>query len=186
METVRYCRLVFGSEVANDMWLHVGLDSIVVERPGHCERRPFCAAPDDPAWREAGLGNIGESNGTTCYRDLRAYSAAGVFALSLRGEGWGLLDCCYAVDNLPLSATREQAPVVHFGGPLTIRTSLERRGCAVALVAQVGTAGIGEGVFACLSASIAHEVPARPVAELQFPKKGGGSHRVLLELGFDC
>ena len=132
------------------------------------------------------LGNIRESDGTIRHRDLRVISAAGVFTLSLRSDGWGLRDCCYVVDNLPLSAAGDQAPEVHFGGPLTILTSLERRGRAVALVAQVGTVGVGKGVFACLSASIAQQVLARPVAELQFPTRDGGARRVLLELGFDC
>jgi hypothetical protein len=87
----------------------------------------------------------------------------------------------------------EDAPVIHFGGPLTMRLNMEKpllhvpvnydggepappyfeeealvRGRTLNLYAQVGTPGLGRGTFATVSAG---DVPGgvHPVAEVEFP-----------------
>jgi hypothetical protein len=186
MRHLGYCRLAFGHDAASYTTLFVGPDSIIIDRLGYREAYPLRPDKDNPTWREALIGDIDWPGDPPGHRELRFIVAGDVSTLTLRNDDWGLQDCRYVVDDVALSTAREHAPVVRFGGPLTFLTSLERRGSNVVLVAQVGAAGGGHGMFACISASLAQQISARPLATLHFPKRGGCRWPETLELGFDC
>jgi hypothetical protein len=113
---------------------------------------------------------------------------------------------------LRLGDKPQDAPVIHFGGPLAMRLSMETgllyvpinydggepappyyeqealvRGKTMNLYAQVGTPGRGRGTFVTLSAG---DVPAgvHPVAEVEFPAAGPGVKpvRKIVVLGGRC
>jgi hypothetical protein len=75
----------------------------------------------------------------------------------------------------------QDAPVVHFGGPLTLRGTpgekLRRGGDPGQLTLCLGTPGLGPGAFATMCYDL---VPGdvHPVVEVQFPAGGPGQERV--------
>ncbi len=83
---------------------------------------------------------------------------------------------------------REDAPVIHFDGPLTFApvsaTPLERGEKPSEIQVGVGTKGLGWDAFALLDYD---DVPekARPVAEVEFPPKEPGGKPPRLTLALD-
>ena len=88
-------------------------------------------------------------------------------------------------------ASPREAPVIHFGGPLTMhlfgwqRSALDPKEYDLAV--NVGTRGLGERSFASLTVEAAPE-GARPLAEIAFPGKrpGDAPVRVKAELRQRC
>jgi hypothetical protein len=183
--TAGYCLLVFGPAARTRMWLVLDGDSLFVDRSGTVERYPLQASGSTPGWRECLIGDVCELDGATRHRELRLIQTMYLVVLTLRSDGWGLKDIVWLVDEIQFARDLDQAPVVHFNGPLAIMSSLVVRGPATTLFARVGSMGVGKGTFACITPSIAAQVFARPVAELEFQGRGD-SQRQRVELGFDC
>ncbi len=184
-EQNRYCNLKFGNEPMAFVRLAIGSDSIAIDHLGRTTTYPFRTDSDNSGWKEAVVEDLPGSIDPFLYRDLRIISTADFLSMSMRCEAWELRDCRQNVDELPTSIDPRQAPEIDFHGPLKLKTSLEPHGRDVALVVQVGTQS-RYGAFACVSACLARQMLARPIADLHFPTKDGGKRSILLDLGWDC
>jgi hypothetical protein len=80
----------------------------------------------------------------------------------------------------------DNAPVVHFNGPLMIHSSLREGDGPIQVMAQIGVAGHGEGSFASITHSVAEQVAARPVTGIVFRGNDGTSKREHVQLNYDC
>src|SRR5262249_40676802 len=148
-----------------------------VEQAGQTERHTPEPSPGNGHWREWVIGDVRDSAGNARLRDLRLIVTPDLTALSACGDGWGMRDVSFLVENPRCAEQPSDAPAVFFTGPLTIRPTLSWRGGAWTVMAQVGTPGVGEGAFACITSTVARHVLARPVATVELPREGGGFHR---------
>jgi hypothetical protein len=94
-----------------------------------------------------------------------------------------------AYGNFSFAARPQDAPVIHFNGPLTMATRFEdqvlRRGeKGHELRTAIGTPGVGKGTFALLSTDA---VPAdiHPVAEVEFPAASAGAKPIRAKFTLD-
>jgi hypothetical protein len=77
----------------------------------------------------------------------------------------------YSQGHLVFAASREKAPVLHFGGPLTVRaaqTELRRDKKGDRLMFELGTFGVGPGTFVAAHMSIP-PLNLNPQVEIEFP-----------------
>src|SRR5262249_38926090 len=101
----------------------------------------------------------------------------------LTSTGVGLVARCHASqyvgstyrDDLVFATRPQDAPIVHFNGPLTLQLVDPPRqwspGETVDLVVLFGTPGHGKGTFAYMIQGF----PTRPTAEIRFPAKNPGA-----------
>ena len=81
----------------------------------------------------------------------------------------------------------QDAPIVHFGGPLQMSLRIEqslRRGAKSSVMTMVGTPGRGDGTFAALDYPM---VPPEfdPVAEIEFPSPVPGKDPIRSRVSLD-
>jgi hypothetical protein len=100
----------------------------------------------------------------------------GTMRLSLQTEGQTRYYVGFDDDDPFRFADRPQdAPVVHFGGPLTARLYGEpltfRPGRTSPLDLAIGTPGLGKGSFAALQTCTILSCQVAPVAEIEFPPR---------------
>lgn len=179
----KYCLLVFGAAAATRVWLVFDGDVLYVDRNGNGDlseagerfrpRQPLKEAAD---FREFVVGDLVEKDGKTRHRDLTVTrfgrtSHHGKIALTAAGRG----EQVAGQDGsgaLRFADRPEDAPVVHFNGPLTLALpsgNTFRAGAkAKPLYACVGTPGLGEGTLAVLQQDAIPE-DVHPVAELRLP-----------------
>jgi hypothetical protein len=105
--------------------------------------------------------------------------------LTMTSNGWGLKDLSYLVVNLSFGRTLEDAPVVHFDGPLMIQACLSDDDGPAYILVDIGTPGIGEGSFAAITYGLAGQVQARPVVEIAYPGKDGTIKEESVVLSYD-
>ncbi|MCI0651751.1 MAG: hypothetical protein L0Z55_07695 [Planctomycetes bacterium] len=83
--------------------------------------------------------------------------------------------------HLAFAARAQDAPVIHFGGPLTLRNNhtdkLQRSNDHQEPPLMLGTPGLGHGTFAIMSYDLVPE-NVYPVVELEFPPKVAGEKPV--------
>ena len=189
-KTPKYCLLVFGAEAKTRVWLVLDGDVLYVDRNGNgdlSEAPKRCllssgkepGGPGYPVWN---AGDILESDGKTKHMGLRAWTLPPRgMGLSIRTAGgraqhaWG-----DATSPLQFADRPQDAPIVHFDGPL--RMALSRLptlspGSIVTLHPTYGTPGLGRGAFA------ESDLPARakelkkknvcPLAEIELAEKEG-------------
>jgi hypothetical protein len=186
MKASGYCLVVFGPEATARAWCILDGAVLHVERHGERQQHILTASPDGSSWQECLLGDITGPDNTITHRELRLILTADVVSLTTRSDGWGLRDFTYHVMNLSFAARREDAPRIHFHGPFILKAAIKETAGPAVLVAEIGTAGQGEGSFASISHSVATQIPMAPVARIAFRRKDGSLQRQRVELTYDC
>jgi hypothetical protein len=186
----KYCLLVFGPEAKTRVWLVLDPDArlLYVDRNGNGDLRekgervePYEKNIDIRSYR---AGDIAGTDGKPKYTNLSVVhlgtekGAEGLafeegFSISVEVKGKAQYAQVKSFGDKP-----QNAPVVHFDGPLTFALfeangQVFARGKeASALTVLIGTSGADRGTFASIACSA---VPAdvHPVAEIEFPGKGG-------------
>jgi hypothetical protein len=219
----KYCLLVFGSDAKTRVWLVLDGDTLYVDRNGNGdlaeEGERFVLKLDEydrkrgqRVWK---VGDIITAGGKTRYTGLQvsdiAEGAKGVGGL---GPGHGV-----AV-NVPVGSDRvlqvaggfvykhhgfrlefaawpQDAPIIHFGGPLQMillqrqrLTAGLRVGVQYDLEARVGTPGLGKDTAVLINeddplGASSDALPPMAVAELEFTDRQGGMQQLRQRLVFD-
>jgi hypothetical protein len=164
----KYCLLVFGPKAAMKVWLVQEGETIYVDRNGDGDLTEAGKA----VRREPGDANgieyrLGEIAGAAKKLTLRQY--ANIYILQAEFDSTHQQSAGMdATGQLNFTDSPKDAPVIHFGGPLTLRTNGQPlyRGEAMQLFVLVGTPGVGSGTFASISYDC---IPANlhPMAEIQ-------------------
>jgi hypothetical protein len=181
----KYCLLVFGSEAKTRVWLIRDGDVLYVDRNGNGdlmekgERFEGAKYPGGIKWT---IGDIVEADGRTRHTDLRVRMKLvsgsywqGSFGFHLRTADGIHQEVGNEFGPLRFSDRAQDAPVVHFAGPLTffLRTPRNRILQEGGFIAVIGTAGLGEGTTAyCHSDEFGK---LEMVAQLEFPRQARGA-----------
>jgi hypothetical protein len=179
----KYCLLVFGPEAKTRVWLVLDDKVLYVDRNANGDlTEAGKAVPFSGSWTK--LGDITEPDGKTKHTDLRMKREGdGIRLMLLVGEkrrhyvGWD------ESDPLSFADRREDAPVVHLDGPLTMRLydvpPTFARGATCEINASVGTPGLGKGSFAAIQCCNILDCKVAPVAEITFPNRKVGKEPIL-------
>jgi hypothetical protein len=193
-----YCLLLFGPEAKTRVWLVHDGDRLYVDRNGNgdlteegeevkaAEQRPNVTSATEGERVETWVWrfDIGAVREGKLKHDALVVEIAHVESIPKEGKprvhdhtfvslklGGKWQQVAYGA--FPFARRPQDAPVVHFNGPLTIvprydNQVLKRGGNGHKLRAAIGTPGLGTGTFAILSPDA---VPAgiHPVAEVEFP-----------------
>jgi hypothetical protein len=156
--TPTYCLLVFGPEAKTRVWLVLDGEVLRVDRNGNGdltekgERFVGTKHPDCIRWQ---IGEIVEADGRTRHSDLRIRFKSGSWHLSLRTADGLHQEVGNEIGRLRFADRAQDAPIVHFAGPLTflLPEAREKRLEFVAseeahFIALLGTLGLGEGAAA--------------------------------------
>jgi hypothetical protein len=182
--TATYCLLEFAFAVKSQVWIILDGDSVILDRQGSVERFALQPAPGHYNWREWFLGDVEERGGVDRHRRLRLIVAGELVLLTLQNDGWGLKDLTWSVEDIRFARSPDQAPIVRLNRRLAIRQSLVTRGQIHTLLARVGTAD--GGVVAWVTPSIAEQIPARPMADVEWLEDRRCRQRHRFEMSFDC
>ncbi|HJT35149.1 MAG TPA: hypothetical protein VJ783_24195 [Pirellulales bacterium] len=196
-QTPAYCLAVFGRQAKLAVWLVLDGDALYVDRNGNgdlTEAGEKITAPEDEqndvfcGVRETNfeIGDLTTVVGKSAWHDVSVWKfddeddEAEHILISATGE--------YEQWAVPkLGNSPETAPIVHFGGPLTIRLASDNLVTGAAgeeLYAEIGTPGVGEDTFA----SISYEtIPAElyPLAEIELPAVRPGGKAFLIKVVLD-
>jgi hypothetical protein len=196
-EAPRFALLVFGPNANRRVWLVADGDRLYVDRNGNgdlTERGEIVSgtySDDGPVSRflvrglRAWNGKFAELSvrlaGETDFNDRLHLFLDGRPYQSVTFDAHG---------SFRFAERAEDAPIVHFGGPLQMALRIEqslRRGTRDSIMTMIGTPGLGGGTFAALDYP---RVPQRvhPVAEVEFPPAPGQSSptRVTVPLDYRC
>src|SRR5262249_7013934 len=197
----QYCLVVFGLEAKFRVWLvrdgkelYVDINGTAdLTEPG--ERKQIDETPGyTPTWQ---IGNITDPHDKTKYTDLKVRLSDKKIEVAVQvpfgneqlsqstGRGYGY-------QGLVFADRPEEAPIVHFGGPLTVMVDeppavlVRGRICHVKR-ARIGTPGQGRGTFAMVDSVCGVAISSDPTAlvELQFTDAKGKKRRALEKLGYD-
>lgn len=157
----RYCLLVFGPKAETRVWLVMDGKTLYVDRNGNgdlteadeavANEERYSYSYDFP------VGTITSQTGRT-YQNLRVSRTSSSYSVwgEVPGKGTQRVGLSQ-VGHLRFSTTAQNAPIVHFDGPLSItqysdKRVISRNGAAgnsraQALRIMVGTPGLGEGTF---------------------------------------
>lgn len=193
-KTQEYCLLVFGPEAATRVWLVRDGDVLYVGRKGsndlsEAEKQVTAQRVQVPAgdFRTWSIGDLSEGDGKAKHTGLTLsvnhnQNGERTTSLSIMTEGKRR----QRVYNPKFAGRCEDAPIIHFNGPITLRPSTfsevtrEKpeiglggspvRGKNAYLESQIGTNGLGENTFASYKA---RDLFVRPndqlVVEFAFP-----------------
>jgi hypothetical protein len=173
-----YCLLVFGPEAKTRVWLVQDGGSVYIH-----------ASPDGKAsaeWRRVGrsdrgtfdLGDVWEDGGGARYARLTYAPGAPKRKLYVETDGKPQEAGRDRRGKLAFAASPVEAPVVHFGGPLTLDLFFAQHPLSGdqydSIVAVAGTAGVGPGTFALFETDF-YPSGAWPTAVIEYPPKEGGA-----------
>jgi hypothetical protein len=177
-QTPRYALVVFGAEAASRHWLVADGHSLYVDRNGNGdltesgEQVVGTRSADGQVARFL-VGGLSDWDGRPAQLQVVLTGETDLNdRLHLIREGVPYQSVSFDEQGSFRFALRpEQAPIVHFGGPLHLALRMEqslRRGTRDSLMTMIGTPGLGEGSFAALDFP---RVPGgvHPVAEIVFP-----------------
>ncbi len=190
----KYCLLVFGQEAKTRVWLALDGDVLYVDRNGNgdlTEKEERCpSAPQDETDRKDGyrtwlVGDIVERDGNTRHTGLKLTHSEVAFGLSVMTHGRRHE---YTVGDglqgrLQFGERPQDAPVVHFAGPLGVRlrTKVLSRGTADELWAALGTPGLGPGTFAAIFDDKLY-LQTELVGQIEFPAKDAGAEPIKVKV----
>jgi hypothetical protein len=167
-KTPKYCLLVFGLEANARAWLVVDGDFLYVDR--NCNG-DLTEEGERVAIKKGNLPSITEPDGTRHQIGFRQTPAG--FGLSSKSYGGQYVGSTYRKDLL-FADRPQDAPIVHFGGPLTFEIlEAPKRwvpGEEAKFIVLFGTPGLGKETFA----HMIHSFPSRPTADIEFPGKKAG------------
>ncbi len=172
----KYCLLVFGPEAKTRVWVVDDGGTVYVDR--NC---------NGDLTDDARTGDIVEPDGKTKHTKLvvRTRDTGVRVNLKVRDRGWQ-----YAGwdedDPLRFAGRPQDAPVVHFDGPLTMKlygpTPRLVPGQTEEVNASVGTPGLGKGTFAAIQCCTVLDCKVAPVAEFEFPSATPGGTPVTVRV----
>jgi hypothetical protein len=219
----KYCLLVFGPEAKTCVWLVLAGDTLYVDRNGNGDLtetgKRFPLVQDEYA-RKVGrrvweVGDIATLAGKVAYTGLSVCEVPeaasrvpglGVghgIAVNVPTGGTRVPQCAGAFAyahhgfRLRFAARRQDAPVVHFGGPLRMvllrperLTTGMKAGVTYDLEARVGTPGLGKDAAALIDSDVplGESSDARnpvAVAEVEFTDRQGRKQRLRERLVYD-
>ena len=164
-----YCLMVFGPDARTKVWLVLDGDRLYVSRhadgnltdPGDAIQ----AAKED-VQQTFKVGDVVASPDGKAHAQVLVLKFGGSLYVDATLDGRHQSAGNDANGALKFAPTPADAPVIHFGGPLTLRpdSSHLHRGDAKPLYVMIGTPGLGAGTFASLQYDT---IPATayPVAE---------------------
>jgi hypothetical protein len=184
--TPQYCLLVFGPEAKTRVWLVLDGNVLFVHCPGNGDatwkKCRLIKLPDQRWKRQCAAGDIVEVNGTTKHTGLHVVVADDGMETTVAvgittAAGLQQVARYYEGEYLKFAGRAQDAPIVHFAGPLTMglrsRPTLTP-GETVRLVPRIGTPGLGKGTFAIVDVDCIHGrgFGGAPQAELEFSDRG--------------
>jgi hypothetical protein len=180
-----YCLLVFGPEAATRVWIVRDGNDLYVDRNGNgdlTEATKKVSIPGGEGESPRGyiqLGDIADRHGRTKHTELALYSHQDISFVMVKVGGTARYFAGSNLEPLRFARRPQDAPIIHFGGPMTIHLSRkldwsEGQGQESELFAELGTPGLGKGTFAAL---YYEAVPpdAHPVAEIEWPRTAAGT-----------
>jgi hypothetical protein len=184
----KYCLLVFGAEARQKVWLVLDGEVLYVDRNGNGDLtekgKRFALRRDDragyPAFLDCDVGDIVSPDGKMRHTKLLVrYAAPDLFLVSVRAAFANPRAPHLNGTAYPLFADRaKDAPIVHFGGALTMRLSFATcDGERSDICARVGTPGVGKGSFVDYSVAVLQFTQAEPGVEVAYPGEKGGTMR---------
>jgi hypothetical protein len=219
----RYCLLVFGLEARTRVWLVLDGDTLYADRNGNGDLTEpgerFVLALDEydrkrgkRVWK---IGDIDAPGGKARYRELQVadISQSGSAVTGL-GAGYGVAVKVPIAGHrvvqgaggfvyphhgfrLQFAARAQDAPIIHFGGPLRmILLQPERliagmkQGVRYEIEARVGTPGLGKDTAALIDEDVpfgasSDALPPMAVTEFEFTDRQGRKQRLRDRLVFD-
>jgi hypothetical protein len=176
----KYCLLVFGPEAKTRVWLVRDGDILYVDRNGNGDlteegERVVSKGGQVPVFQ---AGDITEAGGRVKHSELvvQFHDEEKWTLLTIAIKGKGRQAASLGERSLRFGASPQDAPVVHFDGPLTVRL-LERMkvGEGEVFIAEIGTPGLGAGTFATIDPQYPGVIPKGifPVAQVTYPSKNG-------------
>ncbi len=180
----KYCLVVIGRQAATRLWLVLDDDVLYVDRNGNgdlTDRGERFPEKGGSASLTFQLDEVIEADGKTRHTNLSVICGkeSVCVMLTVAGLGW------QSADQVRFADRPQDAPIVHFNGPLTPRRydpeqqagrgaeRLLRGEKPTELAFTLGTPGLGEGTFAGIGND---HVPTDifPVADIEFPGKAAG------------
>lgn len=193
-QTPAYCLAVFGRQAKLAVWLVLDGDVLYVDRNGNGDVTEADERITNPKKTQEGLffvlrqttyeiGELTTADGKSAWHDVSVrkfgdeeeqvlISATGEY------EQWA---------GPKLAKSPEAAPIVHFGGPLTMRLAsynLVTGAEGEELFAQIGTQGVGDDSFAVISYETIPE-ELYPLAEIELPPAQPGGKPFLIKVVFN-
>jgi hypothetical protein len=179
----RYCLLVFGAEAKTRVWLVLDGNTLYVGRSGTGEllekKHVLRRSREHSGKRQCSVGDIMEADGRTKHTDLRVTCTDDDAEVSVTtAQGLRQVAHFHAGQYLQFADRAQDAPIIHFAGPLTMglrgRPTLTP-GEVVRLVPRIGTPGRGNGTFAMVvvDSIVGRNSGIAPLAELEFPGAAG-------------
>jgi hypothetical protein len=198
----KYCMLVFGPEAKTRVWLVLDGDVLYVDRnatgdltqpSNRCPPLKKTGDGHGQDWtQEWNVGEITEPDGTG--HELKLWQAASrgestrscVLLLGKRRQAAG------GSPELKFADRPEDAPVIHFAGPLTMYLAGQPRfvpNGTTLLYVEFGTPGLGKGTLADIRlpqrASILKKRDLYPSAEIDLPTRERGAAPIKLHIKFE-
>jgi hypothetical protein len=172
-----YCLLVFGVEAKTRVWLVRDGDVLYVDRNGNGylteEGERVRSKGGQAAVFEA--GDITEADGQTKHTDLRVQFHDTWTILHILVKGQRPQMASLGAQSLRFAARPQDAPILHFNGPLTIRLAqVAKVGAGTVYLAEIGTPGLGgDGAFAAIDVEHPGVIPKgiSMFAELEYAGK---------------
>src|SRR5262249_1041536 len=164
----QYCLLVFGPEAKTPMWLVLDRHLLYLDRNGSGDLTE--PGKHISKWKDIDIGAI-DIDGTPRQARLTvAYRGCPGVQLEFQVGDNFRQSAGTDEANLTFASRPQDAPIVHFGGPLTVRCYHKVKGLVhgeyCRFTAGLGTPGLGAGTFASVSALPAE---AKLAAEINFP-----------------
>jgi hypothetical protein len=196
--TPGYLLLHFGREAEQRMWMVLDGDTLYVDRNGNGDLTDADERierdPDDRNAMVFGVTQLclkpDEKAECTLFVTVDAKDPRLLSEVSLRAPGWSKRHTQTTQGRIPLAQRPKDAPIVHFGGPLTL-TLMEwegdvgnrelRRGCRYGLSILVGTPvrGTPTETFSALMPGFGQLTSAVPVVEVEFPSRAADGRLVV-------
>jgi len=188
----KYCLLVFGTEAKARKWLVLDGDDVYVDRNGNGDLTEADEKVSLKISFRFDLGAFPDADGVTREAKLLLNrSAYGGPRLEFTvGDQFKQFVGFDPLDRLAFADRAQDAPIVHFGGPLTFRWFAKApeliAGQNCRFYSALGTPGLGKGSFAavqCCSVPSGTEL----VAQLDYPHRDAGQPPIQekLKLGAD-
>jgi hypothetical protein len=173
-----YCLLVFGQQARTRVWLVLDREAktVFIDRNGNGDLTEENERVTAPAGA-FDLGDVTEADGQPSHTDLRlsvtphSEKERLVWACEISVLIGGKYRQQAGGESLRFAARPQDAPVIHFHGPLSLRphaVPLLLAGETTEFNALIGTEGLGQGTYAWIAYS---HIPAdiHPIAEIIFP-----------------
>lgn len=178
----QYCLLVFGAKARDRVWLALDGDVLYIDRNGNgdlTEAGEKVKAAQPHVFQVGELPPQGAKStraGVVVQRDPATGACS--IKMSIDGKDWSAT-CRFA-------ARPQDAPILHFNGPLVLRpeppTELTRGAKQSTLTVNLGTPGLGKDSFATVRAKQAVPKSASLVVHIEFPNKTPGAETIKSQL----